>query len=115
MKKKAISAIGSTIAVIAIISILIAIIMSYYGYIQLPNFNKYTDGVNTVVSDDKCPKTSEGRGQPCCKQLQSGEMQAAVSIIYVPNSCKKCPDDTHFKDPAPEGGYMLCECNACTN
>ncbi|MBS3165899.1 hypothetical protein J4444_02135 [Candidatus Woesearchaeota archaeon] len=76
------------------------------------------DGSNAdtpQIQTTQCPTTSAGRGQPCCKQLQSGELQASVGVLYVPKSCEKCPGDTHFLENAPEAGYMLCECNTCPN
>ena len=72
-----------------------------------------SNGDTPQTQTTQCPTMSAERGQPCCRQLQSGELQAPVGILYVPQSCKKCPDDTHLLGNAPEPNYMLCECNAC--
>lgn len=104
---------------LAVIFISGGLLAWHYDWLKfMPKFNSNPNLENPITTPPgECPKTSADMGKPCCRTLESGEMQAAVAAVYISASCKQCPIDTHFLQMAPEGGgnlYKICECNACS-
>ena len=67
---------------------------------------------NNNPPNNNCPATSKDMGKPCCAATAGGNLQPAVSAVYVYAYCD-CPSDTEFLQMAPEGDYKLykiCQC-----
>ena len=112
MNKKALSPLIAIAIVIAIIAgVLIA--FNYTKYVDFSKFKPSSNEENPTITptETKCAGTTKEMASKCCTET-NGEIKATTSAVYVSNKCK-CPTDTTFLREAPEGPYLICECNPC--
>lgn len=112
MSKKAQT--SAIILLLVIAGIVIAGIFAWnYNWLNLRFKFENANADGAVNPANECPETSADMGTPCCKRLESGELQPSVSLVYTRTPCG-CPSDTSPKGYAPEGkNYLLCDCNDC--